>query len=210
VAEEKNIDNWKVFSFAGKPEMRRAATAPGPFSISFFSPPSEPSPPSPLFVPHPVTSGFLFLAFPRSIITRSRIGNQINFPATRPVFRAPRLFSTIRNGRPNPPVPQTTEGLTGRWVRWSFQLHFGESIRRRGAATRRDKDAKIRASDRERERRREISPRRGERRKAKGGNWDASDIRERRLLIVVGSDTADTEISFDFRYGGEKRLPGQR
>lgn len=66
----KNIDNWKVFSFA---EMRAATTAPGPFLIRFFfpAPHIRPTPPhySPLapfafFRRSSITSNFLFLPFP--------------------------------------------------------------------------------------------------------------------------------------------------
>lgn len=111
----KNIDNWKVFSFASKPEMR--GDGPGPvFDKVFFTP----SPALFFSLIHNVK--FSFSPFPAFDHYRSRIGNQINFPATRGfgVFRTLRLFSTIRNGRQLSTallvllaIPQSTEGMMG-------------------------------------------------------------------------------------------------
>lgn len=83
----KNIDNWKVFSYArgSSAEMRARATTT--FSIRFFSlhpPPSY----SRLYFLSFVTSNFSsfpFLRAARSLARslHSRIGNQINFPTVR-------------------------------------------------------------------------------------------------------------------------------
>jgi len=89
----KNIDNWKVFSFAGRSEMRNDL---GPvFDKVFFV--LFPV----FFCPSSIPSNFLslFPALARSL--HSRIGNQINFLTAWgfETFRLYlRLFLTIRNG----------------------------------------------------------------------------------------------------------------